>query len=111
MKFGLLSVFLIVGMLDLAHADMFDVSAPSGQKQRVHTYMSWKSKDCTANKGVVKVLSKPEHGTLMPSEVDAVIQRNRFRAQDPCIGKPMKGFKVDYQSEPGFRGTDSFKIE
>lgn len=111
MKFGLVALLIFIGMYDLAQADIFNVSVPSGVMKRVHMYMSWKSKDCTPNKGIVKVLVKPQHGKLTPYEIDTVITRNRFKANDPCIGKSMKGFDVSYQSNSGFRGTDSFKIE
>ena len=87
------------------------MTALSGSKERMHTYMSWKLKGCVPSTGIVKVIAKPQHGKLTPSNVEALIGHSRHRSNDPCIGKPMKGFRVDYQSEPGFRGTDTFKIE
>jgi len=92
-------------------ADTFNVTAISGQKSRVHTYMSWQTKDCTPNKGIVKLASKPQHGRAIPGEVDATIRHSRFRDNDPCIGKPMKGFSVEYQSDDGYHGSDTFTIE
>jgi hypothetical protein len=74
----------------------------------MHVCMSWK-KGCVPNKAVVKVLAKPQHGTLTPGQVTATIMEPRRGSE--CIGTPMEGFQVDYQSEPEFRGTDSFKIQ
>lgn len=107
---GVFVGFIAAGWAGEATAETFEVSVRSGSKQRVHMYMSWK-RDCAPNTGVVKVLMKPAHGKLFPSDVDAIVKQNRFRANDPCIGKPMRGFQVDYQSEPGYRGSDIFKIE
>lgn len=59
----------------------------------------------------MKLLEKPQHGTLTPTQVDTVIRQNRFRPNDPCIGKPGNGFLVEYQSEADYRGPDLFKIE
>jgi hypothetical protein len=74
-------------------------------------YMHW-AKDCTSRSGIVRVVSKPQHGKLIPSVVDASIKQNRFNLSDTsCVGKTIKGFQVEYQSAPGYRGTDSFTIE
>jgi hypothetical protein len=39
------------------------------------------------------------------------MRNNRFNPGDHCIGSELKGFRVDYTSQPGYRGVDSFFIE
>jgi hypothetical protein len=95
-----------------AHAAQFDLTATSGVKTRVHVYKSWKT-DCSANVGIVKLVSKPSHGKLETSAIDSTIGLSRH---DPdrtrhCVGKSVPGFRIDYTSEPGFRGTDNFTIQ
>jgi hypothetical protein len=84
----------------------------SGQLSQMHVYRSW-TDDCKSKLGVVKVLTRPAHGTLRPSQVSATIGVSR---SDPertahCRGLPTDGFRVDYISDRGFRGTDRFQIE
>lgn len=95
-----------------AWADTHRISVPSGVKQHVHTYRHWSRKDCSAQAGVVRVVTKPEHGTLIPRQIDTTIGRDRFNPNDiSCWGRPIKGFEVEYQSKPGFHGWDTFTIE
>ncbi len=76
----------------------------------MHAYHSWGS-GCVARTGVVKVLTKPQHGKLTTRIVDSKVPRHRTRGATACFGKPIKAFQVDYTSRRGFRGTDSFKLE
>jgi hypothetical protein len=92
------------------HAENFFRTAKSGQVTHMYNYHSWR-RDCSANDGVVKVVTKPQHGKLKPSTVMSLVKINRFRADDPCVGMMMKGFEVEYVSVPGYRGQDSFAIE
>jgi len=108
--------YLIVALVCVvaceARAESFELKAASGIKTRVHVYKAWKT-DCSPNVGVVKLLSKPEHGRLETSAIDTTITMSRHNPQltRHCIGKPVLGFQVDYTSNPGFRGVDQFKIE
>lgn len=87
-------------------------TAPSGKTTRMITYKAWKRSDCSADIGVVKVVSKPAHGTLTPRPgVAATIGKNRVGRDNSCMGRPITGFQVDYRSNPGYRGTDTFVIE
>jgi hypothetical protein len=50
---------------------------------------------------------------LAPSEVTAPIGMSRNSPEDTahCKGVLTNGFRVDYISSPGFRGTDQFQIQ
>ncbi|MBR0831148.1 hypothetical protein JQ596_37140 [Bradyrhizobium manausense] len=91
-------------------AETHNISVQSGQRKQVASYAAWK-RDCTPDSGIVKAVSKPQHGKLFPGNTVAAIKRNRFRSSDPCIGTPMKKFTIDYQSAAGYRGTDTFTVE
>jgi hypothetical protein len=77
-----------------------------------HVDRSW-TDDCKSRLGIVKVLSKPSHGALTPSEVTSTIgtSRNNPERTAHCEGVPTNGFRVDYVSTPGFRGTDQFQMQ
>lgn len=103
---------LVLVTASAAHADAIFRKASSGKTTRMITYKSWKPGECTANVGVVKVVSKPAHGTLTPRPgVATTIGKNRVGNDDSCMGRAITGFQVDYKSDPGYRGTDSFVIE
>jgi hypothetical protein len=73
-------------------------------------YHAW-NRDCSAGAGVVKVVTKPQHGKLVSGTVASKISRNRLGGRNQCLGKPILGFEVKYTSRAGFRGTDSFTID
>jgi hypothetical protein len=103
--------FLLCGAVG-AHAKDVTKTAASGKQTLMWSYAHWKN-DCSPDLGVVKVLAKPEHGTLAPREDQGTIRHPGLRRPGPiaCIGKPTPTFKVYYTSERGFRGADHFKIE
>ena len=107
MKFLAVCVVAACIASDGAAAKTFERSVASGQKEKMHVYMSWK-KCCIPNKAVIKVLAKPWHGTLTPNYVTATIAEPR-RGRE-CIGTPMEGFQVTI-SRCRNSGTDSFKIQ
>jgi hypothetical protein len=87
-------------------------SAISGQLTKMGVYSSWTT-ECQSKLGVVKVVSKPSHGTLTPTQVTTNIGTSRYNPERTakCKGLPTSGFRVDYISDPGFRGTDQFVVE
>jgi hypothetical protein len=94
-----------------AGADSFVRTVPSGHAVRMHNYASW-DRDCSSQFGVVKLVSKPQHGRLITREVETVITvPNRFNGKASCMGKSMRVFSVDYKSNAGYRGFDSFTID
>jgi len=101
---------LIAVLPDAAGADTFFRKARSGVETKVFSYHSHR-RDCSEKAGVIKVLTKPQHGRLTPGRETSVLRRNRFNPDDPCVGAQLTGFRVSYTSEPGFRGEDSFAIE
>jgi hypothetical protein len=109
MRFALLIPCFIAG--DACAKDVV-VSAKSGQSVQAHVYRSW-TNDCQSKLGIVKVLSKPSHGALRPSEVTSTIGTSRTDPEKTahCKGVATNGFRVDYVSAPGFRGTDQFQIQ
>jgi len=113
-NYELFALIFILGcaMPDFAHGRDFNRTVPSGVTVLMHQYASW-TKDCKNNGGVVRLLSKPQHGNATPRTVDSHVGTNRFAAGGvtPCRGSPIKAFEVDYRSHPGFRGTDTFMIE
>ena len=90
----------------------FTKSARSEQLTRMGVYSSWTT-ECQSKLGVVKIVSKPSHGTLRPTQVTTKIGTSRYNPDRTaqCKGLPTNGFRVDYISDPGFRGTDQFVIE
>ncbi len=97
---------------DFAHARDFDRTVPSGITVPMHQYKSW-NKNCQNNGGVVRLLSKPQHGTAKPRVVDSHVGTSYFAmgGVTHCYGSPIKAFEVDYRSQPRFHGTDTFMIE
>jgi hypothetical protein len=95
----------------LAHGKDFSVTAASGQVIKVQDYKSWKN-DCTSTTGTVRVLTKPQHGTLSTRIVDSTISSHtRIPRVTYCTGVPIKAFRVNYASTRGFHGTDNFSLE
>ena len=111
---ALVALVIILGcaMASFARARDFNQIAPSGSTVRMHQYRSW-SKDCKNNGGVVRLMSKPQHGAASPRTVNSHIRGSDFAVGGvtPCDGAPIKAFEVDYKPRPGFHGTDTFMIE
>lgn len=106
-----LAVLALTSLLSAneAMSESFVRSAKSGVSTKVYTYHAH-NEDCSEAGGVIKVLTKPQHGKLRPSRDVSPMKRQRF-GPDACAGKAMSGFRVDYTSTPGYRGVDSFVIE
>lgn len=94
-----------------ADAKDFRIAARSGEPTRIGVYQSWK-KDCSPDKGVVKLVVKPERGKLITTYVDSMIGLSRFsKTTNPCAGKDTPGFRIDYTSNPEFHGSDAFTVQ
>ena len=52
-------------LIAVADAKTVSKTTASGKMVLVYTYVNWKS-DCSSNGGVVKVITKPQHGNLSP---------------------------------------------
>jgi hypothetical protein len=111
MRILLAGFVVLLGMSHSAHALNFARTVSSGSKTTMHIYRSWKLADCSSEKGIVRPLIKPSHGKLTAGEGAGVVTGSRFVKNDPCVGKMMTGLQVDYESDLGFRGIDSFQIE
>lgn len=104
------TMFALLAFSGAANAYSLGRTAKSGKPARMYQYGSWKD-DCSSYGGVVKVISKPQHGTLMPVREVITITSSRFPRKTDCRGRQIQGFVVYYRSRPGFVGTDSFTIE
>jgi hypothetical protein len=80
------------------------------QTQVMYEYGNWKS-DCSSHGGIVKVLTKPQHGKLTPVRENVTIRASRFPRDMSCYGKQILGFVVYYTPQPQFVGFDTFAIE
>jgi hypothetical protein len=69
--------------------------------------------NCESKRGVVKVISKPSHGTITPNEVTTTISLSRVNPEKTvhCLGQPTNGFRIDYKSDPDFKGVDTFILQ
>lgn len=110
MKTPLVAGICALAMAPAAIAESRTRTAVSGQTTRIVVTRSW-NRECVMNGGVVKVLIKPRHGKLTNRIVDTTVPPNRTGMDNRCLGKPIKGFQVDYTSIPGFHGTDTFTLE
>jgi len=109
---SLLSVILIALFApSMAAARPMNRTVASGQTSIVGRYFTWTA-DCSSAFGTVKVISKPQHGTIANRLVDAQIGiSRRKRAADQCFGKPIKALAVTYRSAPGYHGPDYFTLD
>jgi hypothetical protein len=101
---------LIFALPGIAHGYTLSREASSGKKTLMYEYGNWRG-GCSSYGGVVKVLSKPQHGKLTPKRATITIKSSRYAPGSKCIGKAIQGFVVHYISAPGFRGNDNFTIE
>jgi hypothetical protein len=101
---------LLFSVAPSATAGSFVRSAKSGVPTTAYTYHAH-NRDCGAKFGIVKVVTKPQHGKLIPVRDVSTLKGNRFKPTDPCIGSAIPGFRVEYTSTPGYVGIDSFVIE
>ena len=74
-------------------------------------YFTWKA-DCRSAFGTVKVISKPQHGTISNHLIDWRIGISRRKGvPDQCFGRPIKALAVFYKPQPGYHGIDSFSLD
>jgi hypothetical protein len=82
-------------------------SVASGVESQVGGPAAW-DKNCNSLPISVTITRKPTNGTI--SVVDGTVQPSQLRVGSDaghCVGKPIAGKKIMYQSQPGFRGADS----
>lgn len=104
-------LFLLVFVPTTIEAKEVMKTANGNISTRMYTYFSW-DKNCKSTTGIVKLVSKPRNGQLKTSEVEERIGRSRTTWKiSRCAGTPIKGFRVDYTANPGFKGADRFVIE
>jgi hypothetical protein len=82
----------------------------AGVTTELHAYTSWQQHTCATNGGVVRPVSKPQHGTLIPRKGTRMFPTSRH-GPDECAGRAYPAFVIFYRSDPNFRGVDSFSVE
>ena len=97
-------------MTSVAKAEVRTRVVKAGQTSTITVHNSWDPKDCSPAVGIVKVLTKPQHGKLSNRQISMIIKGSRLGSVGSCLGKPTKGFEVLYTPASGFRGTDTFSI-
>jgi hypothetical protein len=107
---GAIAIALAVTIFGSAHGKTLRRTAVSGKPTVMYEYGNWKS-DCSSHGGIVKVLTKPQHGKLTPVRENVTIRASRFPRDMSCYGKQIPGFVVYYTPQPGFVGFDTFAIE
>jgi hypothetical protein len=111
MKSILTTVLLASCFPSLVCARNVERMVASGQSSMVGRYFTWKA-DCSSAFGTVKVISKPQHGTISNHLVDTQIGTSRRKGRpDQCFGKPIRALAVFYKSQPGYHGIDSFSLD
>jgi hypothetical protein len=91
-------------------ASSFTRQAVSGQPKTVYVYRNW-DKDCRERGGVVRVVTKPQHGRLSRERVVATMKSQGRTLDTHCNGVVIPGLQIQYTSSRGFRGTDQFTLE
>jgi hypothetical protein len=98
------SFSLLVLVVTPANAKDFQRTAAAGQATKMIDYKGWDPKTCRPKMGVVKVVNKPNHGTISTRNVQGEIGVGRS-GYARCKGTPITAFRVEYTSNPGFRGV------
>ena len=105
-------LFALAGVSGVrAGENAIERTVASGRPAQVAAYHSWDPVDCKSLAAKLTVLTKPSHGTLIPSLVPHVITTSRLGAPGSCYGKPITALQLSYKSAPGYHGPDSFTID
>jgi hypothetical protein len=110
-RYGVVILALLIAQPDANARDLMR-TARSGETKSMARYYSFNREDCSQAGGVVKLIKKPSHGTLITRAIEGPIGANAIGAiSHHCVGKAVKSFQVLYKSKPGYHGTDSFKVQ
>jgi hypothetical protein len=106
------TLIVILSSPQVASASDISKIALSGEKTMMWSYHSH-NKDCQTSYGLVKVVSKPQHGVVSHRLTNAHVDKDHYGRviTNKCAGAPIKGFEVDYRSVQGFHGTDTFTLD
>ncbi len=111
MKSLLTTVLLFACLPGLAFARPVERAVASGETRMVGRYFTWKA-DCHSAFGTVKVISKPQHGTISNHLIDARIGVSRRKGvPDQCFGRPIRALAVFYKPQRGYHGIDPFSLD
>jgi len=86
-------------------------TSTDGQAVLLHRYANWDRHCQSAGDAVITVVSQPVGGTLdMRRETKTDAGQERVGAAS-CVGVAMPSVGVYYVPKPGFKGTDTFRLE
>ena len=103
---------LLLALTSAAFGDGLTITKTvrAGVTTELHAYTSWHGPTCKTDGGVVKPLSKPQHGTLIPQKAMRMFPTSRY-GSDECAGRAYPAFVILYRSAPNFRGVDNFSVQ
>ena len=115
-RLGLFSVLASVSLMPvlvspaLAADGVYDRAAASGTPEWMDEYSGWNN-DCSFMTIAVDVVEEPSHGEVTPHpEIKRIPEKAARGSSGVCAGRKMKALVLYYKSEPGYSGTDSFKV-
>ena len=104
-------ILLAINGAAFGQGKTFNNTVQAGVLTELHFYSSWQEGTCKVNGGVVRAVSKPQHGHLFPQKTMRMFERNIRGEQTNCWGKSYPAFVISYRSDPNFRGADSFSVQ
>jgi hypothetical protein len=112
---SILAGLILLAINNAAFGKTFNKLVRAGVTTELHDYTSWDRHTCKVNGGILKVLTKPQHGKLISQKTTRVFTAVRDAQenfiQSKCTGKAYPAFVVYYRSAPEFRGVDSFSLQ
>ena len=99
---------LLIGAAALAQEIRLTRPAASGVESLLVDERSW-DPNCKALTTSVTITSRPSNGkvTVVPGVSIIAVSTPRSASTGHCGGKSVAGNQIMYQSNPGFRGTDT----
>ena len=85
--------------------------ALSGKAQVVQSYMSLNADCSSSGKSVVRIVEAPTHGNITIADDVAYPWFEKENQRYVCNTKQVPATNVTYQSDPGFIGTDTMKLD
>lgn len=102
----LLALSLLLALVATATAED-EISVHSGKRAFFGDYYYWNSSTCAyGSKPTTRIVQQPKHGTL---SFAWEFTKSTNGLPKHCYGK-IKGLKIFYTSNRGYRGPDSFKV-
>jgi hypothetical protein len=105
---AMITVPLALALLTFSPAMAEDVTVPSGRATEVSSFSFYNGETCGSMQYPrINVSPEPKHGKV-------TTKRARLKISDKssaCVGRLANTIVITYQSDRGYRGTDSFGIQ